>query len=115
MAALVPGPALDPSSLAFSPQAQPILFWALTGIPMLIPLLGFNRPIRSTVGPLFFNLALGITIMTIVFIELALDTAPGVWLTAQLKRAAGSATFAVAANSSVRPSLATRTASSALK
>jgi hypothetical protein len=95
VAALVPGPPIEPSSLAFSPNTQPILFWALTGIPMLIPLLGFNRPIRATVGPLFFNLALAITMMTIVFLELAVETSPGVWLIAQLKHAAGSATFPI--------------------
>jgi hypothetical protein len=91
--ALAPGPATGPLEIEFSPHTQPVVFWALTGMPVPIPLLAFNRPIRATVGPLFINLALVITISTITIIQLALVTSPGLWLIRQFRRAFDGASY----------------------
>src|SRR5262245_22186022 len=58
MTSAVLGVPVSPDSIVISPSSQPIYFWALTGAPVMIPLLTFNRFVRGTVGPLFTTTAL---------------------------------------------------------
>ena len=82
-------------AVAFSPLSQPILFWSLSSFPLLIPFLAFNRFVRSTVGPLFINLALMMVLSNFVILDIVLYTAPGVWLTAHVKAIFRASTYQV--------------------
>ena len=81
--------------MTFSPFLQPILFWGLSKAPLATPFLLFNRFIRGTVGPLFINLALVMTLSTFVIVDLLLFTSPGVWLAGHIRGLFGGATLAV--------------------
>jgi hypothetical protein len=62
--------------VTFSALTQPILFWSLSGAPVIVPFLAFNRFIRGTVGPLLINLALMMALSNFVIMELVVSTAP---------------------------------------
>jgi hypothetical protein len=89
------GSLTTPEAVTLSPHVQPILFWSLSGTPILIPLLMFNRLVRGTVGPLFISMALAITELSFVIAGLFVDTSPGLWLLGHMNRLAGRSTFAV--------------------
>jgi MFS family permease len=95
LAAAVTGSPVSPESVVFSPLTQPILFWALTGVPVLIPLLMFNRFVRGTVGPLFISLALMTALTTLVINDVWLNTSIGIWLLVHIKGVFGDSTLAV--------------------
>ena len=89
------GQTVTTEAVTFSPFLQPILFWSLGKAPLLIPFLLFNRFIRGTVGPLFINLALMMTLSTFLIVDLLLFTSPGVWLAGHIRGLFGGATLAV--------------------
>ena len=95
MTSAVLGTPVSPDSILISPSSQPVYFWALTGAPLMIPLLTFNRFVRGTVGPLFTMTALIVLVTILVINDLWLDTPWGVALATQLKQVAGNSTFAV--------------------
>lgn len=95
MAEAVTGSPVTPQSVFFSPVSQTMLFWGLSGAPVFIPLLTFNRFVRGTVGPLFVNLALMMLLTTFVINDLLLNTPIGIRLVVQLKEAVGDSTLAV--------------------
>jgi hypothetical protein len=95
MAEAATGSPVTPQSLFFSPVSQTMLFWGLSGAPVFIPLLTFNRFVRGTVGPLFLNLALMMLLTTFVINDLWLDTPIGIRLVVRLKAAVGDSTLAV--------------------
>ena len=74
VAEAVTGTRVSPESVLFSPLTQPILFWGLSGAPVVLPVIFFNRFVRGTVGPLFINLALLTALTTLVFNDLWLNT-----------------------------------------
>jgi hypothetical protein len=82
-------------AVAFSPHLQPIVFWSLGAVPMIIPFLAFNRLIRGTVGPLFFNVALIVLLSTFLVNDLVLNTSRGLWFVAQIKRILGPSSYGV--------------------
>src|SRR5262245_40821882 len=94
MAAAATGGPVTPQSVSFSPVSQSILFWALSGAPVFIPLLTFNRFVRGTVGPLFINLALMTLLATLVMNDIWLATPFGIRFVVQLKAAFGDWTLA---------------------
>jgi hypothetical protein len=55
LASAVTGQPVTAEAVTFSPHSQPILFWGLSAAPVMIPFLAFNRFIRGTVGPLFYQ------------------------------------------------------------
>ena len=93
LAEAVTGTQVRPDSMTFSPFSQPILFWALSTAPVLVPALTFNRFVRGTVGPLFINMALTITVFTLVVLDLCVETSPGVRLIGVVDRIFGSFTW----------------------
>ncbi len=93
LAEAVTGTQVRPDSITFSPFSQPILFWALSTAPVLVPALTFNRFVRGTVGPLFINMALTITIFTLVVLDLCVETSLGVRLIGVVNRIFGSFTW----------------------
>jgi hypothetical protein len=95
IASAVTGHPVRPEEVTFSPLTQPILFWSLSTAPLTIPFLLFNRFIRGTVGPLFINLALMMTLSTLMIVDLLLFTSPGWWLVGHIKGVFGGATQAV--------------------
>jgi hypothetical protein len=95
MAQAVTGSPVSPESVFFSPFTQPILFWALSAAPVLVPVLAFNRFVRGTVGPLFINLSLMMVLMTLVINDLLLHTSVGIWLLVHIKHVLGDSTFGV--------------------
>ena len=100
------GAPASPDSISISPSSQPIYFWALTGAPVMLPLLTFNRFVRGTVGPLFTTTALIMLVTILVINDLWLNTSWGVALSTQLKQVAGESTFAVIMAISIVLSLA---------
>jgi hypothetical protein len=85
-ASAVTGQQATAEAVTFRPLFQPLLFWSLSASPILIPLLAFNRFIRSTVGPLFINLALMMLVSNFLIIDLLLYAPPGVWLLGHMNR-----------------------------
>lgn len=94
-ASKVLGRPVTAESVRFSALTQPILFWGLSGVPLLVPLFAFNRFIRGTVGPVFINLALMMVLSTFVIIDLFVNTSPGRWLTVHIKKTFVGNTLAV--------------------
>lgn len=84
-ASTVMGQPVTAAAVTFSPHSQPILFWGLSMAPMMIPFLVFNQFIRATVGPLFINIGLVMSLSTFVIMDLVLHTFPGVWLVGRIK------------------------------
>jgi hypothetical protein len=101
LASAATGRSVAAETVTFSPLSQPILFWSLSGAPILLPFLTFNRPVRGTVGPLFINLALMMLLTTFGIMDSVLDTAPGNWLARHIKRVFGGSTFEVLVVASV--------------
>ena len=66
----VTGEALDSEPLGFSPGLQPLFFLTLTAAPFAIPVLGFNRFVRGTVGPLFITFPLLMALSVILMMNL---------------------------------------------
>jgi hypothetical protein len=94
-ASAVIGQPVNAKALAFSPHLQPIVFWSLSAAPVMIAFLAFNRYIRGTVGPLFINLALMTLLSTFLVNDIVLNTSPGLWFVAQIKRILGPSTYGV--------------------
>ena len=93
-ASAVTGHPVSTEVVTFSPLTQPILFWSLSAAPLAMPFILFNRFIRGTVGPLFINLALMMTVSTFMVVDLLLFTSPGMWLAVHIKGVFGAATRA---------------------
>ena len=91
----VTGTPVEPAAVTFSPFSQPMMFWALGAAPVLLPAFTFNRFVRGTVGPLFINLALAITVLTFVFLDLCVGTSPGLRLIGYLRPVFGGSTLAI--------------------
>jgi hypothetical protein len=95
VASNVTGHPVTAEAVTFSPLTQPILFWGMSSAPLVMPLvLFFNRFIRGTVGPLFINIALMMTVSTFMIGDLILLTSPGMWLAVHIKEVFGAATLA---------------------
>jgi hypothetical protein len=94
-ASAVTGHPVTAAAVTFSPHNQPFLFWSLSAAPVIIPFLAFNRFIRGTVGPLFINLALLMVLSSVLIMDLALYTSPGIWLARHIKGMFGGSTLAV--------------------
>ena len=90
----VTGHPVSTEAVTFSPLTQPILFWGLSAAPITMPFILFNRFIRGTVGPLFINLALMMTVSTLMVVDLLLFTSPGMWLAVHIKGVFGASTRA---------------------
>lgn len=73
----VAGKAATAESVSFSPHTQPTLFFALSAIPLVIPVLAFNRFVRGTVGPVFITFALLITLGPLAVMDLLIVTLRG--------------------------------------
>ena len=95
MAEAVTGSRVSAQTMFFSPISQLLMFFGLSGAPVFIPLLTFNRFVRGTVGPLFINLALMMLLTTFVINDVWLNTPLGIRLIVQLKEAFGGWTLAV--------------------
>jgi hypothetical protein len=91
----VTGSPVSLESVLFSPFSQPLVFWGLSGAPVFVPLLTFNRFVRGTVGPLFITLALMLLLTTLVINDLWLNTSIGVWMLVRIKQVSGDSTLAV--------------------
>ena len=91
-ASAVTGHPVSPDVVTFSPLTQPIVFWSLSAAPLAMPFALFNRFIRGTVGPLFINIALMMTVSTFVVVDLILFTSPGMWLAVHIRGVFGTAT-----------------------
>ena len=91
-ASAVTGHPVSTEVVTFSPLTQPILFWGLSAAPLAMPFVLFNRFIRGTVGPLFINIALMMTVSTLMVVDLLLFTSPGMWLAVHIKRVFRAAT-----------------------
>jgi MFS family permease len=101
VAEAVTGTRVSPESVLVSPLTQPILFWARSGAPVVVPVIFFNRFVRGTVGPLFINLALLMVLTTFVFNDLWLHTSVGIRLLVRIKQVLGDDTFAAMTASSL--------------
>ena len=88
----VTGNPVSSEAVTFSPLTQPFLFWGLSKAPLMMPFILFNRFIRGTVGPLFINLALMMTVSTFMVVDLLLFTSPGMWLAVHIRGVFGTAT-----------------------
>jgi hypothetical protein len=86
--------AIDTTSVTFSPFTQPTLFLTLTGAPLMIPVLAFNRFVRGTVGPVFIAFALLLMLGSIVVLDLIVSLMPGTFGTG-IRRLLGDATLKV--------------------
>jgi hypothetical protein len=86
---------LSPSDILVSPFAQVIIFYSTSNIPIFIPVLYFNKLIRSTVGPLFICLAMLLVVSTFLFLDILFATSDGRWIIGNIKRLAGGVTLIV--------------------
>jgi hypothetical protein len=75
-AQLLTGKAATADTFTFPPDTQPPLFFALSTIPWMIPILGFNRLIRGTVGPVFITFALLLVLTPPVVLDLLIARVP---------------------------------------
>jgi hypothetical protein len=70
------GEAATAKPISFSPHTQPILFFALSAMPIFLVVIGFNRFIRATVGPLFIAVALLLMLGQFAITDLVIATVP---------------------------------------
>jgi hypothetical protein len=90
----VTGDAFGREPLGFSPALQPMFFLTLAGAPFAIPVLGFNRFVRGTVGPVFITFALLMTLGAIFITDVLVLAVRELGLRAALNALLGRFTFA---------------------
>jgi len=91
-ASAVTGQPVSTDVVTLSALTQPIVFWSLSAAPLAMPFALFNRFIRGTVGPLFINIALMMTVATFIVVDLLLFTSSGIWLAVHIRALFGTAT-----------------------
>jgi hypothetical protein len=83
------------AQLGFSPELQPVFFLTLAAAPFMIPVLGFNRLVRGTVGPVFITFALLMTFGAIFVMDLMVLGLHWLALDAAIRDLFGQAAFRV--------------------